>query len=176
MSEFIAIDRFTRLKQSVSGKFLPGELPRLAEFLAGQDGEISYLMSGQLTSDVAGSQKRRVKCIISGWFLLVDPIDLQPVRHELAIESKLVLVNDESELPPLELESEDEDYVVCGAEVEIRAMIEEEVLLDLPVASVGGAATVSATPARPKMTAKAPATAPGKKISPFAKLAELKKK
>lgn len=172
MSDFIAIDRFTRLNQSVSGKFLPGELPRLAEFLAGREGEISYLLTGQLTADAAGSQKRRVKCIISGWFLLVDPIDLQPVRHELAIKSKLVLVNDESELPPLELESEDEDYVVCGTELEIRATIEEEVLLDLPVASVSGVAAAGVSPAKPK----APAMAPGKKISPFAKLAELKKK
>ncbi|MBL8522412.1 MAG: hypothetical protein JNN20_01865 [Betaproteobacteria bacterium] len=172
MSDTIAIDRFTRLKQSVSGKFLPAELPRLAEFLAGQEGEISYVLTGQLTSDVTGSQKRRVKCIISGWFLLVDPIDLQSVRHELAIESKLVLVSDESELPPLELESEGEDYVVCGAELEIKAMIEEEVLLDLPITSVSGAATADAIPAKPK----APAMTPGKKISPFAKLAELKKK
>ena len=134
MSELIQIDRFTRLNQSVSGKFAPEQLPRLAAYLAGRDGEINYLLAGQQTSDAAGSQKRSVKCIISGWFLLVDPVTLLPSCHELAIESKLVLVRDETELPPLELESDDEDYVVCGNEMDVLATVEEEVLLDLPAA------------------------------------------
>jgi uncharacterized protein len=172
MSETIQVDRFTRLKQTVSGKFLPVQLPRLAEYLAGEEGELNYSLTGQQTSDAAGSQKRSVKCIISGWFLLFDPVTLQPSRHELAIESKLTLVRDETELPPLELELDDEDYVVCGGEMDVLAVIEEEVLLDLPAAQAVGIATSGQKPAKQA----APATAPGKKISPFAKLAELKKK
>ncbi len=172
MSETIQIDRFTRLKQTVSGSFSPGQLPRLAEYLAGREGEISYFMSGQLTSDAAGSQKRSVKCIISGWFLLFDPVTLQPSRHDLAIESRLILVRDENELPPLELELDDEDYVVCGAEMDVLATVEEEVLLDLPAAQAVGMTSPGREPAKQV----APAMVPGKKISPFAKLAELKKK
>ena len=87
MSKTINVDRFTRLKQSVTGKLAPAELPRLAQFLADEDGEISYTMTGNLAVDPAGGQERRVKCIIYGWFLLSDPVTLAPTRHSLDIAS-----------------------------------------------------------------------------------------
>ncbi len=184
MSKTINIDRFTRLKQSVSGKLDPQKLPRLVEYLAGEGGEINYSMTGNLAVDLAGSQERRVKCIIYGWFLLSDPVTLAAVRYVLDVNSALILVTDESELPPLEMESATEDYVICGAEMNIVERIEEEILLSLPaqtvnrsemiashdVAKVGGAA------GSPKIAnVSRPAPADATKISPFAKLAALKK-
>ena len=100
MSLTINADRFTRLNQSLSGKFLPAELAGLSEYLAGEGGEINYSIKGTLTVDHSGSQQRRVKCIIRGWFLLIDPVTLAVVRHTLDIDSSLVLVEDESGLPP----------------------------------------------------------------------------
>ena len=180
----INIDRFTRLKQVVSGKIVPQELPRLAEFLAGSAGEITYSLSGCLVVDPVGSQERHVKCIIYGWFLLSDPVTLSAIRHTLDISSSLILVKDESGLPPLEMESENIDYVVCGPEMDVLDRVEEEILLSLPAQAVNRremlASQVENTRGEVAMaekTAKMPQAdaAVGKKISPFAKLAELKK-
>ena len=186
MSTPINIDRFTRLNQSINGKFAPHELPRLAEFLAGEGGEISYSVVGQLTMDAAGSQERRVKCIIYGWFLLSDPVTLAVVRHDLDINNSLILVKDESELPPLEMESETEDYVVCGAAMDVLERVEEEILLSLPAHAVNRSELLESRTEHKNSIGKAkvsgapkPQRAPvpeGRKISPFAKLAELMKK
>ena len=185
MSPSIQIDRFTRLKLTVSGQFSPTELPRLADFLAGMEGEINFELSGKLFADAAGSQKRLVKCIISGWFLLIDPATLQPIRHDVDIDSRLVIVSDESMLPALEAEADDEDYIVCGAEMDIRERVEEEILLDLPqaaVANLAGVQTMASertTQAARDYDAELPVRAEkvtGTRILPFAKLAEWKNK
>lgn len=170
----VNIERFTRLKQTISGDFRPMALPRLASHLAGDEGEIRYALTGDEARDVTGSQKRTVKCIISGWFFLADPVSLQPVRYELSIESRLVLVRSEADLPPLEAEAEDEDYIVCGAELDVLERVEEEILLDLPAASSGATHVAPAKAPKGKMAADPKETVA--KISPFAKLAELKKK
>ena len=179
MSAIIQIERFTRQKQSISGHYAPAQLSGLVEFLAGGEGEILFSLSGSEATDLAGSQKRCVKCIISGWFLVTDPGTLKPVRHDLAIESRLVVVRDESALPPLELESEDEDYIICGTEMNVMERIQEEILLDLPSAIVRqpeaeGKSAKSANSATAKVVIQGIVT--NAKISPFARLAELKKK
>ena len=189
MSPTINVDRFTRLKQTITGKFKPQELTNLAEYLAGDEGEINYSMAGQLVVDLTGSQERRVKCIIYGWFLLSDPLTLAAVRYTLDINSSLILVKDESELPPLDMESDSEDYIICGANMQVAERVEEEILLNLPAHAVrrsepnGSGAARSAESKgdvvdKSPTSAKAPEVpvAEGKKISPFAKLAELKKK
>jgi len=176
MSGVIQVDRFTRQNQSISGKFLPADLPRLAEYLAGDGGEIVYSLQGSRISDQAGSQKHCIKCIISGWFLLADPGTLKPTRHEFAIDSKLILVGSEADLPPLEMESDDEDYVVCGNELDVLERVEEEILLDLPAAFGGQMSAPGKTAVPSRAPAQAGRVAVTGKISPFAKLAELKKK
>lgn len=176
MSSIIQVERFTRQKLSISGQYAPRQLSRLADHLAGDDGEILFSLTGSETTGLAGSQKRCIKCIISGWILLADPGTLKPIRHELAIESRLVLVKDESGLPPLELETEYEDYIICGTEMNVIERIEEEILLDLPAALVrqNVSAGKSAKSVTAKLVTQGIVTNP--RVSPFARLAELKKK
>ena len=183
MSLTINIDRFTRLNQSISGKFSPTDLTGLAEYIADGAGEINYTITGNLNADLAGGQVRQVKCIIQGWFLLSDPMTLAAVRHTVDISSVLVLVSDESELPPLEMESENEDFIVCGANMNVAERVEEEILLSLPAHAVNRREMIESRVERSRagkvvMKAAAPNTpiAESNKISPFAKLAELKKK
>ncbi|MEO8384931.1 MAG: YceD family protein [Betaproteobacteria bacterium] len=185
MSLTINVDRFTRQKQSIAGSFLPCELLGLAEYLAGSEGEINYSLLGNSVVDLSGKQDRRVKCIIYGWLLLFDPVTLVVVRHPLDIASSLVLVKDESDLPPLEMESEGEDYIVCGVNMDVAERVEEEILLSLPAHAVSRKETndsrgeraqpISSKPVKSAKAIQQPAEA-GKKISPFAKLVELKKK
>jgi uncharacterized metal-binding protein YceD (DUF177 family) len=112
---------------------------------------------------------------------LLDPNSEVPQAFEIDIESKLVLVSSEAELPPLELESDDEDYVVAGTEIDIRALVIEEVLLFLPPISTKQAPNAASNK---KMSQSSSAVMKSKsgenalseetKPSPFAKLAALK--
>lgn len=176
MEVTLKLDSFTRLKQSCAGSLAPGSLVRLANYLAGDEGEIHYVFSGNRQSDAAGSQKNSIKCIIYGWFFLIDPVTLEPVRHDLQIESTLVVVKDESMLPPLELEADDEDYIVCDGEMNVLERVEEEILLDLPATAISSA--VMGKSRKTAAMGARPSSAPAaiKKNSPFARLAELKKK
>ena len=178
----ILVEPFTRLKQTASGDFSPGDLPRVRPFLAGSEGEIHFELVGLETKDAAGGRKQRVKCIISGWFLLFDPETLEPTQHVLSILSSLVLVGDESLLPPLENESPDEDYVALGSEFIVADLVEEEILLDLPFWAIAiddvkkAAATKPAATKPAASTGKSDAVSRDKKPSAFAKLAALKGK
>lgn len=182
MSETINIDRFTRLKQSIVGTLAANQLPGLADYLAGEACEINYSLTGSLRVSLDGSQERRVKCIIYGWILLSDPITLAAVRHPLDIQSSLVLVKDESELPPLENESALEDYIVCGDQMLIAARIEEEILLNLPAQAINRREMLQmhADDRKPAKQSPQPQgkdvqpAGDGNKILPFARLADLK--
>lgn len=207
MSTKIALDRFTNQSQTVAGTLLPFSLPRLKPFLANSiesdaadrgaknsknDGEIRYTLSGHVTTDAVGRRTRRVKCIILGWFLLSDPETFEPEPYELSIKSTLVLVNNEADLPPLEAEAEDEDYVALGEELDIEDLVEEEILLDLPFWAIAVESPETLAKAKLKQ-AKQTKVAKSKKplstsepsenqdvsvapkLSPFAVLAALKK-
>jgi hypothetical protein len=185
MSSKLNLERFTRQQQTISGDFEPMRLPRLKPFLAGKEGEIRYTVMGTEAADASGRRVRRLKCIILGWFLVADPESLEPQQYELSIKSSLVLV-EESALPPLEDELPDEDYVALGQEIELQDLIEEEILLDLPLWAIAVEKQSKAKKAvggKAKSAAKvditdidvtnAPAMAE-KKVSPFSKLAVLK--
>jgi uncharacterized metal-binding protein YceD (DUF177 family) len=120
-------------RSAIEGKIAPQELPELTEFLAAPEGEILYRFVGKILTDQIARQKRQVKCIISGWLTIADAKTLQPTRFPLDITSKLVLVASEDEFPPLEEECEDEDTVVCGAEFDVGLRVQEEILLAMPV-------------------------------------------
>ena len=210
MSTKLLLDRFTNQSQKVSGTLIPASLARLKPFLANpldatalldgveeskKAGEIHYTLSGHVTTDAAGRRTRRVKCIISGWFLLSDPTTFAPEPYELGITSTLVLVNNESELPPLEEEAEDEDYVALGEELDVEELIEEEILLDLPFWAIANepdkakgkpakgtksdprskSAKLGGKQAIPTMFEGSDAAGSEPKTSPFAQLAKLKK-
>ena len=83
------------------------------------------------------------------------------------------------------MESEGEDYVVCGVNMDVAERVEEEILLSLPAHAVSRKVTndsrdqraqsVSAKPVKSAGTIQGSADA-AMQISPFAKLVELKKK
>jgi uncharacterized protein len=179
----VSADRLTRLNETVEGSVSLTQLPDLVDFLASEKGEIHYRFVGKLLTDQLARQKRVVKCIISGWFEVSDRVSLLPTRFDLAIDSTLVLVESESALPPLEEEADDEDYVVCGAEFDVLARIQEEILLALPAATprkMSKAENEAEKRANPRSKSLASPTidemTDQKLVSPFAKLAALKRR
>jgi uncharacterized protein len=107
-----------------------------------------------------------VSCIIEGFVFLTCQTTLEVFRHVISINDALVLVDSESQLPPIEEEREAEDYIVADGPIDVLDLVEEAVLLALPM-----------VPRKPGLEAAGPAepVAPQRQ-SPFAALDRLKKK
>jgi len=74
-----------------------------------------------------------VSCIIEGFVFLTCQKSFEAFRHEVAIDDRLVLVESEEELPPFEEEGDREDFVVATEPMDVRDMVEEAVILALPM-------------------------------------------
>jgi uncharacterized protein len=151
-------ERLSSKPQVFEGIFHPADLERLEEELAGPDGELRYRVSAALDPQ----RRRVVSCIIEGFVFLTCQTTLDSFRHEISIHDRLVLVRQESELPAIEEESDDEDYLVADQPLDIRDLVEDAVLLSLPM-----------VPRKPGAEAKGGGEVP--KVSPFAALAGLKR-
>ena len=152
-------DRLSSKPQLLEGVFRPADLERLEEEVAGPEGELHYRISATLDPQ----RRRVVSCIIKGFVFLTCQTSLEAFRHEISIQDRLVLVERESELPGIEEESDDEDYLVANEPLDIRDLVEDAVLLALPM-----------VPRKPGVAeAKGGGEVP--KVSPFAALASLKR-
>lgn len=161
------VDSFTRLKQRATGTLLVGGLERLADLVQSPEGDIHYVATGRTLSGADGSVLRKLDLRVQGSVLLSGETPDALWEHELDIQRVFVLVRSEAELPPLEDEPEDEDYLVVDNELDLSTLVEDEVLLDLPVAPLG-------LPGRADPGVLDDGDA-AEKVSPFAALAMLKK-
>jgi uncharacterized protein len=164
MAEDYLIDpqRLSTKPLVLEGRFSPADLERLDESLANGEGELRY----RITAALDEHRRKMVSCIINGFVFLTCQTSLEAFRHEIAVDDRLVLVDEESQLPPAEEESDTEDYLVAGEPLDIRDLVEDAVLLALPM--------VPRKPglAEPREEAAQPQS---QRESPFAALASLKK-
>jgi uncharacterized protein len=153
-------DRLSAKGIVFEGVLRPGDLEGLAEEVANGDGELRY----RIVARQEDSLRRTVSCIIHGFVFLTCQSTFEVFRHEVAIDDRLVLVGSEEELPPFEEEGDQEDYVVAAEPIDVRHLVEEAVILALPM-----------VPRKPGL-APGPEPEPAKveKRSPFAALAGLK--
>jgi uncharacterized protein len=155
-------DRLSAQPLILEGAFIPADLGRLEDALANGEGELRYRMSARLDRQ----RRKVVSCIIEGFVFLTCQASLETFRHEISVQDRLVLVDRESELPGIEEESDEEDYLVAGEPLDVRELVEDAVLLALPM--------VPRKPGLPEGKGEGvdPAT---EKQSPFAVLAGLKR-
>ena len=154
-------DRISTKPQVWKGTFVAADLERLEDALADEGGELRY----EITAMLDRQRRKTLSCIIEGFVFLICQNTLEAFRHEISIRDRLILVHDESGLPPVEQESEDEDYVVADEPLDVRDLVEDAVLLSLPMIprKPGSEAAVKPVPQQEPKT------------SPFAALASLKK-
>jgi uncharacterized metal-binding protein YceD (DUF177 family) len=176
----VNVAQLLRGQTAFTTTFAPADLPSISAFLASPEGRITVDINGKISTDAIGSQVKRLRCIITGWFEVRDAVSFEPVRFDLDIDSRLVVVEAESMLPALEDEPDDEDYIVCSGEFDVAAHVQEEILLALPLetpaTSSGGNTTQHA--ALPKSLGAVKSrtqSVSASAESPFAKLATLKK-
>src|SRR5262249_37852759 len=111
------------------GDLTPVDLPRLAESLANDEGRLHYTVSARLDK----RRRRVVSCIIEGFVFLTCQSSMDTFRHAISIDDRLVLVDRESALPPIEEESDAEDYMVADEPIHVLDLVEDAVLLSLPM-------------------------------------------
>ena len=156
----IHLDRLSERPTVWEGTFVPADLERLEDSLADDRGELDYRITAQLDPQ----RRKVVSCIIKGFVFLTCQTTLEAFRHEISVRDQLVLVDSEEMLPAIEEESDAEDYMVADGPIDVLDLVEEEVLLALPM-----------VPRRPGV-AKVDKPAAAKPESPFAALASLRKK
>ena len=128
-NDIINPDQLTPKGTVFAGVFRPGDLENLADDLATPEGELKYRVVARLDS----ARRRTISCTINGFVFLTCQSSGEVFRHEVAIEDRLVLVRSEEELPAFEVESDSEDYVVAAAPIDVRDLVEEAVILALPM-------------------------------------------
>jgi uncharacterized protein len=111
------------------GTFTPADLERLEDSVANDEGRLEY----RITAVLDKQRRKRVSCIIKGFVFLTCQKSLEAFRHDVSVDDRLVLVDDESQLPPVEEESDEEDYLVADEPLDIRDLVEDAVLLSLPM-------------------------------------------
>ena len=144
------------------GRLVPGDLPRLRESLANGEGELRYEVSARRDPQ----QRAVASCTIEGFVFLTCQVSLDTFRHPVSIDDRLVLVDDESRLPPMQEESDTEDYLVVDEPLDVLELVEDAVILALPM-----------MPRKPGLEWKEgeAKALPEERASPFAKLSSLKK-
>ena len=127
--QIIHPERLTPKGVAFTGVLRPGDLEELAGELAGPEGELRYRVVARLDE----RQRRTVSCIISGFVSLECQTTFEAFLHEVAIDDRLVLVASEAQLPPLAEEGDAEDFVVATSQIDVRRLVEEAVILALPM-------------------------------------------
>jgi uncharacterized protein len=164
MSEelLIHLDRIAEKPLVFEGTVDLDDFPRLEESLASREADLRYTVTARLDPH----RRKVVSCIIEGFVFLTCQTTLEAFRHAVSIDDRLVLVDDESHLPPIEEESDAEDYLVADGPLDVLDLVEDAVLLALPM-----------VPRKPGVDEAKPASGPkDPKESPFAALASLKKR
>jgi uncharacterized protein len=132
MTEQVLINsaEFAREAQHLEGELTLQQLARLHDQLTSTDGTVHYVLQGGLTE----RRERRIECTISGLVQLVCQRCLGGLAHQITAHSQLVVVDNEAQLPALEEEDPAADYVVADPALDVIGLVEDEILLALPIA------------------------------------------
>jgi uncharacterized protein len=153
---------FARGGETLAGNVPIAALARLAASLSGRDGEIRYRLQG--ATDKYG--KATLELEFDTCVRLVCQRCLQQFELPLAGRNRLRLIDAEPawSAEQAEVAADDDDEIVASAAFDVRALIEDEVLLALPLAPRHGECEV--TGGRIEV----------RRESPFGVLAQLKKR
>lgn len=161
MSQQIVIDSLSFARE---GRSLQGELPisgleRLHDVLAEIAGSVVFRLNGR----IGRQDKPQLLLEVSGRVPVICQRCLGRLDYPLSIDSVLELIADEADLSQDELEDDTRDFLVAQKELDVVALVEDEIILTLPSAP------------RHDDCALPDSNTRGTKVSPFAALAALKK-
>jgi uncharacterized protein len=132
MSRRVVIDSlaFAREGGSLHGELPVAGLARLLDALSDSGGNIAYRLRG-LTGP---RNEPRLALEVDGVLSVRCQRCLEGIVHPVRIRSLLELVGDEKEPTQEEIEDDAKDFLVAEKELDVAALIEDELILALPVA------------------------------------------
>ncbi len=153
--------RLAREESCLTGALALDQLPRLADVLFDHTGSVSYRVEGYTT----GNGQPALHIGLAADLALRCQRCLERLPLHLDVERDLVLVANANEVDPGDDEDDDIDAIPRVAALDLLELIEEEIVLSLPMA-----------PRHPDdgCTAQTVAGEVGKSDSPFSALAGLK--
>jgi len=125
---------FARDAGEISGVLAVKDLPRLSGFAAADSGSGSGQLSCRLRGGRGEDGKLCLWLAVSGELCLSCQRCLQPLLLPLQFESRLLLVPSGASWPDEELVDDSADAIEALAEQPLASLVEEEVLLALPLA------------------------------------------
>ena len=151
---------FARKALEIHDTIAVSQFSRLADFLSAKDGSLNYQLAGYLDDN----RKPALRLHIKGKLHLVCQRCLEPLEWDLDTRSSFIVLRDEASIPEAEDEADEVDYLVAETHMSVIDLIEDEILLSLPLAPKH---ELEACGAAGKLNEL-------KKPSPFAELEKLK--
>lgn len=124
--------KFAREGDRLEGEISLTDMPRLQDIVASTAGSIRYRVQG------ATDSRRRLVIDVSveGGLALLCQRCLDPIEYPLQRTSRFVLVSEEGEMPDVAEEDPDTETMPSEALADFEDVVEQEVLLGLPIAPV----------------------------------------
>jgi uncharacterized protein len=116
----------------IHGRIPVSTLPRLGDELFARDGEVVYRLLGRINA----RSEPELELQVQGELSLTCQRCLGPLPFKLDAATRFVLVADEASLPEPEDEDDSAEYLVANPHLDVATLIEDEVLLNLPLAPV----------------------------------------
>jgi uncharacterized protein len=152
--------QFARDRRRMQGRLAVAALPALEEYLFDDAGDLDFALTGFID----GNDKLGLDIEVQGNIGLVCQRCLGRLGFDLVRRSRLLLAGAGEVLPPIESDAADIETLPADAVTSVPDLVEQEVLLALPIA-----------PHHPWCAA--PVTTEVKRVeSPFAVLVQLKRK
>jgi uncharacterized protein len=132
MSQRIVIDglAFAREAGLLQGELPIASLTRVLDMLADEVGSLSYRVEGML-----GPRNRpQLQIQLDGVLSVCCQRCLEGIDYSVAVNSVLEFVDDEEDLTQEEIEDDSKDFLPAQRELDVVALIEDEIILDLPTA------------------------------------------
>ncbi|GBG13031.1 uncharacterized protein NMK_0569 [Novimethylophilus kurashikiensis] len=131
MSTPVLINTLEFVEQSleIHDKIRASDLPRVQEVLFSGRGDVEYRLVGS-----RGSRgKFYLQLDLRGTLGLMCQRCLNGLDYPFEIVRRFELVKDESDIPDSDLDDDDVDYLVIEPRLNVTDLVEEEVLLALPM-------------------------------------------
>lgn len=120
---------FAEKSLAIHGRIAPLSLSRLEDVVSAAGGELAYSLRGR--RNARGEPELALH--VQGEVVLTCQRCLGPLPYRLDAETRFVLVKDEAALPAPEDEDDSVEYLVADPQLDVLMLVEDEVLLSLPL-------------------------------------------
>lgn len=127
---------FARNHETLRASVAIEKLGRLHDLLHSGEGELEYALTGR--RDKEG--KLFLTCSVNGVLQLRCQRCLEAMPYQLSLESELELAEEEPDWAVMPEEDESADLIKADPKLDVPALIEDEILLALPMAPMHEAA------------------------------------